>query len=182
MPDTTGPWLASSTAQCRQALPRIASAELRIAGAVIRDQRQPADLHHEIGREAAGCSRRGRARPCRTRPPNASNADARWLRPEARSSYMARCRNDSLEGASPAMCRPAASSLDSRAGSSRPRRGVGRREQPAILQAHADVAAAAGGQPALEQRAADLADLVAQAVLRRMRGLIAELMAAGSKP
>ena len=48
-----------------------------------------------------------------------------------RSSYMARCRNDSLDGASPAMCRPAASSLDRRAGSSRPSEAlVGVNSQP----------------------------------------------------
>src|SRR3954452_17073097 len=48
-------------------------------------------------------------------------------------------------------------------------RGVGRGEQPAALHPHADVAAAPGGQPPLEEGAPDLADVFAQAVLRGMR-------------
>ena len=44
---------------------------------------------------------------------------------------MARCRNDSFDGASPATCRPAGSSLDRRAGSSRPSEAlVGVNSQP----------------------------------------------------
>src|SRR4051794_40162013 len=48
-------------------------------------------------------------------------------------------------------------------------RGVGRGEQPAALHPHADVAAAADGQPALEEGAGDVANRLAQAVLLRMR-------------
>src|SRR5690606_32477792 len=39
---------------------------------------------------------------------------------------------------------------------------VGGRQQPAVVSAHADVAAASGGQPALMQRGAEAADFLAQ--------------------
>src|SRR4051794_39380777 len=66
-------------------------------------------------------------------------------------------------------------------------RAVGRRQQPAaVVQADADIAGAARGQPALEDRAADLADLLAQpALLARHRpapGIVARACAKKSGP
>src|ERR1700723_432333 len=42
---------------------------------------------------------------------------------------------------------------------------MGRRKQPAVIEAHADIAAAAGGQAAIEYRAAKQHDLFAQTAL-----------------
>ena len=51
-----------------------------------------------------------------------------------------------MVGGSPAIRRPSRSSFASRAGSSRPRRDVGRRDQPAVVEPDADVAGAAEGR------------------------------------
>ena len=79
-----------------------------------------------------------------------------------RSAYIDRCRKASLVGLSPETELPALSTLDSVAGSSRPRQElVGVINQPS-LDPRADVAGAAEREAAIEQRLAEVADLLAQ--------------------
>ena len=76
---------------------------------------------------------------------------------------MARCRKLSLDGASPESSLPFQSSLDSRAGIEPAEVGVGRRQQPAVVAARARCCRVrAVRQAALEDRLAELADLLAQ--------------------
>ena len=58
--------------------------------------------------------------------------------------------------------------------------GVGRGQQPAVVEPHADVAAAAGGQTAFEDRSAERDDLIARRVSAGARN--GALTAGSSQP
>ena len=175
-PATTGPWLASSTRVMPAGVAAHRLGQRHVARREVGHQRQRADAHHVVGRERRQQVVRDRGRRAPTPRPNASSAGGRPRRFAARSWYIARCRKLSLDGASPETSLPFQSSFDSRAGSSRPRlEPVGVSSQPSAQRALM-LPVEPCGQAALEDRPAELADLLAQ------RGLLHGVTPAAPAP
>ena len=134
----------------------------RIARPIIRHQRGLRRTSSGNRPSSAAAPRADRSPAASTAPPNASNADAPPRGPSRRVWYSAVCSGTSLVGASPEASLPVGVEPRQPGRVEKAERGIGRRHQiAAVLQPHADIARRARRQPALEQRAAEPADFLA---------------------
>ena len=119
------------------------------------------DLHHVVRRDrrhdVGRAPHAGQRQRDQVRAVGVDDA----ARARRRRRRCARCSASVLLARSPASCSPSASTCASRVGVEKAEAGIGRRDQEAAVgQPHADVAGGRMHVAALEQRAADAADLV----------------------